>query len=196
MSSSNSIFRSPAALLRFFGVNAVGLALDLWTKAYAFTHLCDGVERFPDGVVQVIDPREHRFLPGWLHFTATTNQGAVFGLGQGKRWLFIAVSVAAIVFLTSLFARSRRQPWYQIILAMLLAGVLGNMFDRVTLGYVRDMIHALPRWPRLFPYIFNVADCLLCVGVGVMIIHSLFVQPRRISPPADALDSAQPRTHD
>jgi lipoprotein signal peptidase len=36
------------------------------------------------------------------------------------------------------------------------------------------MIHALPRWPGLFPYIFNVADSLLCVGVGLMIIHSLF----------------------
>src|SRR2546421_495129 len=60
-----------------------------------------------------------------------------------------------------------------VILGMLLAGVLGNMYDRVVFGYVRDMIHALPRWPKLFPWIFNVADVMLCTGVGLMVLYSL-----------------------
>jgi lipoprotein signal peptidase len=70
---------------------------------------------------------------------------------------------------------------------MLLAGVLGNMYDRVLHGYVRDMIHALPgwRWPQglrdaigflpreVFPWVFNVADTLLCVGVALSILYSV-----------------------
>lgn len=152
-------------MLRFIGVCALGLALDLWTKSLAAVHLR-------------ATGRSIHFIPGWLHFEWTTNHGAVFGLGQGQRWLFIAVSVGAIAFLGYLFAVSGRQRIYQIILGMLLAGVLGNMYDRIALGYVRDMIHALPRWPKLFPWIFNVADSLLCVGVFLMIVYSYLHRPQ------------------
>jgi len=91
--------------------------------------------------------------------------------------LFIGVSIAAIVFLIFLFTASDRRRIYQVLLGMLMAGVLGNLYDRVTLGYVRDMIHALPRWPGFFPWIFNVADSLLCVGVGMIVLINL-IRPR------------------
>jgi len=113
---------------------------------------------------------------------------------EGRKWLFLGVSVLAIGFLSYLFATSKRQRFYQFVLGMLLAGVLGNMYDRIVFGYVRDMIHALPgwQWPGqwqvpvmkypgdgrdVFPFIFNVADILLCVGVGLMIVYSLFTSP-------------------
>jgi signal peptidase II len=172
-------FRSPAALLRFAGVTAAGLAVDLWTKSEAVRHL-----KLTEDKIQ--------FIPGWLHFEYTQNHGAVFGIGQGQRMLFLAVSVGAIAFLTWLFAASGRQRWYQVILGMLLAGVLGNMYDRIEYGYVRDMIHALPRWPRLFPWIFNVADCLLCVGVFLMIAYSLFAAPREVPAAATAPAPSEP----
>ena len=88
-------------------------------------------------------------IPGWLHFHCTANEGAVFGIGQGNRWLFVIVSVLAIAFLTYLFATSGRQRFYQVVLGMLLAGVLGNMYDRIFHGFVRDMIWIFPqkRWP-------------------------------------------------
>src|SRR5262249_49426750 len=139
--------RSPLAWLLFLGTTVLGLTLDLWTKVLAAQYLKG--------------PRVIQFIPGWLHFTFTENQGAVFGIGQGKRVLFSAVSVAAVIFLTYLFSQSGRQRIYQVILGMLLAGVLGNMWDRIWFGHVRDMIHALPRWPSFFPWIFNVADSLL-----------------------------------
>jgi len=60
----------------------------------------------------------------------------------------------------------------------LLAGVLGNLYDRLMLGYVRDMIHALPMWKNFFPYVFNVADTFLCTGVGLMIVYSLVTEQR------------------
>ena len=172
-------FLSPAALARFLFTAGAGMGLDQWTKVLAFTRLCRGVERGFDGRLHPVDPRRIEFIPGWLHFDVTANQGAVFGIGQGQRTLFVVVSAAAIIFITYLFATSGKQRIYQIILGMLLAGVLGNLYDRLTYGYVRDMIHALPRWPSAFPWIFNVADSLLCVGVFLMIVYSFLYKPRK-----------------
>jgi signal peptidase II len=165
---------SPAALARFFLTAAVGLTADLWTKSLAVSQLSGG------RVVELIH--------GWLQFEYVENPGAVFGIAPGKRMIFLAVSVAAVVFLTYLFAASHRRSFYQIILGLLLAGVLGNMYDRIEIGKVRDMIHMLPDWywpaairhvlrflpDQLFPYIFNVADTCLCTGVGLMLIYSFF----------------------
>jgi signal peptidase II len=168
-----SAARSPAALCRFFLTAGVGVALDLWTKHLAFQKLAIEVVTLPDGRVRAYAEDSYKFIPGWIEFQVTANRGAVFGLGQGQRYLFIAASVGAAAFLIYLFVRSGKRWGYQFILGMLLAGVLGNLYDRVRFGYVRDMIHALPQWPRVFPWIFNVADSLLCVGVGIMILHSL-----------------------
>jgi signal peptidase II len=184
-------FRSPAAIARFLVTTVAGLALDLWTKKLAFTQLAEGPP------FQTLDDhgRQHWFvflrrdllpsrgcviIPHWLNFQVTVNEGAVFGLGQGQRWLFLVISIAAIAFLTYLFTTSGRQRFYQFVLGLLLAGVLGNMYDRFRFGYVRDMIYALPgwHWPgtgrEVFPWIFNVADVLLCCGVGLIFIYSLF----------------------
>ncbi|HZL35277.1 MAG TPA: signal peptidase II [Tepidisphaeraceae bacterium] len=180
--------RSPIALILFLATTVGGLAVDQWAKSAAFSRLCDGVVITDDGHAQVLNPSTERFIPGWLHFTAVANQGAVFGIGQGHRLLFIAVSIAAIIFIGYLFSISGRQRFYQVVLGMLMAGVLGNLYDRVTRGYVRDMVHALPHkfifgYPA-FPWIFNVADSLLCAGVALMLLHSFFTPTH--APGADA----------
>jgi signal peptidase II len=192
--------KSSAALFRFVMAVALGLGLDLWTKHLAFEKLAAG------DPYQMIDPQtgrlrwvvESRFdlhatrgyvvVPGFLNFNVTVNEGAVFGLGQGRRWVFVAISIAAILFLGYLFLTSGKQWFPQIIFGMLLAGVLGNMYDRIELGYVRDMIYALPKW-GVFPYIFNVADSLLCVGVALIFIYSV-IRPRHVHTPRDAPPSA------
>jgi signal peptidase II len=158
-SSRFSSLRSPPSYLRFYLAAFIGLALDLWTKSLAFSRLTDAADSY-------------RFMPGWIEFERVINHGAVFGLGQGDRLVFVIVSIGAIIFLNYLFATSGKRWLYQILLGMLLAGVMGNLYDRLFLGYVRDMIHALPRWPKFFPWVFNVADSFLCVGVGLMIIYS------------------------
>ena len=145
---------------RFYFVAAVGLGLDLWTKSLAFSNLS-------------LYGGPYRFIPGWVEFEAVVNHGAVFGLGQGDRAVFVVVSIGAILFLNYLFATSGKRWGYQILLGMLMAGVMGNLYDRIAFGYVRDMIHALPRWPKFFPWVFNVADSFLCVGVGLMVIYSM-----------------------
>ena len=179
-------FRSPIALSLFLGVAAVGAALDLWTKALAVEHLRNAAARV--------------FVPGWIHLTYTENHGAVFGIAQGARVIFLVVSVGAICFLALLFMTSGRARGYQLILGLLMAGVIGNMYDRVYYGYVRDMIHALPGWhwpqwvvnylpsawqpPRgqpmeVFPWIFNLADTYLCVGVVAMLLYSFVAECHR-----------------
>src|SRR6186997_2177769 len=135
--------RSPSSLARFFMTAAVGIGIDLWTKVVAFRDLYISHWPRPDGRLE-FKSVTYEFLPGWLHFHLTANYGAVFGIGQGQRVVFLAFSVGAILFLTYLFRASGRQWFYQLILGMLLAGVLGNMYDRMKFGYVRDMIYALP----------------------------------------------------
>ena len=180
--------RSPAALARFAVTAAVGLGADLYTKSLAADRLANG-----EVVVAV---------PGWLQFEFVKNAGAVFGIAQGHWWVFLVVSVLAVGFLTYLFALSGGRRAYQVILGLLLAGVVGNLYDRVRFGYVRDMIHGLPgwRWPdavprvvrflpaEVFPYIFNVADTLLCCGVGVLLVSSFFgpAEPARPAAVASA----------
>jgi lipoprotein signal peptidase len=178
-------FRSPGALARFLLAVLIGLSLDLWTKQQAFERLAAG----PPYQIRDVETGKLRWIvetrpdlrttdglvviPRFLNLRVTVNEGAVFGVGQGRRWIFVAISIAAIGFLGWLFASSGRQRFYQVILGMLLAGVLGNMYDRIHFGYVRDMIYALPKWGA-FPWIFNVADSLLCVGVALVFIHSIF----------------------
>ena len=168
-------FRSPSAWVRFALTAAVGLAADLYTKSLAAARLGDGQ---PPVVV----------VPGWLQFEFVKNPGAVFGIAPGRQWVFLIVSVLAVAFLGYLFAQSGRRRFYQVVLGLLLAGVLGNLYDRVAFGYVRDMIHGIPGWrwpagvhralhlhsPEVFPYIFNVADTLLCCGVGILLVGSFF----------------------
>jgi lipoprotein signal peptidase len=177
--------KSPVALLCFFGAAGIGLATDLITKQLAVAHL--------KGQAAV------KFIPYLLQFEYTENRGAVFGLGQGRQAMFLIVSIVAIGYLVWLFATSGKSRLLQIILGMLTAGVIGNMYDRMRFGYVRDMIHGLPgvHWPgwvverlprswqpmtgqslEVFPWIFNVADSLLCVGVGAMIVY-LYLSERQ-----------------
>jgi len=155
------VLRSPLAIACFALTAMGGVALDLWTKYLSVTKL---------------DPFSgpYRFIPGCLEFEVVRNQGAVFGVGQGQRTLFVIVSACAILFLLFLFMTGGKKWFYQVLLGMLMAGVIGNMYDRVELGYVRDMIHVFPRWHHFFPYVFNVADSFLCVGVSLMVLYSFF----------------------
>jgi signal peptidase II len=196
-------FRYAPAVARFALVAALGLTVDLWTKWLAFHTLLQSIVRYPD-TTYVVTSRTYDFIPGWLRFEVTVNQGAVFGIGQGQRFLFLVVSAAAVAFLGYLFLSSKPKQWfYQIVLGMLLAGVLGNVYDRALYGYVRDMIHALPgwqnplrsyfpQWQYIFPWIFNIADSLLCVGVTLMLIYTLVSPNREPAAPADKPVDPQP----
>ena len=177
---------SPVAWAWFILPLILGLGIDLGTKYWAFQTLVVDVFTDTSGRMQMASS-EHAFIKSVLHFRAHVNYGAVFGVGQGNRILFLLVSFVAIALLIYLFLRSGNQRFYQLLVGMLLAGVLGNMYDRMVYGYVRDMLYAFPgitwgdwfgflpdTWKsyEVFPWIFNIADSLLCVGVFGMFIYS------------------------
>lgn len=111
-------------------------------------------------------------VPGLLNFQLTLNTGAVFGTGQGGRPIFIAVSLVATVVILFLLYRSPRRAWgYQVGMALILGGALGNLYDRVRFSAVRDMLHMLPS-TGLWPWIFNPADVALVIGVGLVLLVS------------------------
>jgi signal peptidase II len=128
-------------------------------------------------------------VPGLLDMRLTINTGAVFGRAQGGRWLFISVSVIALAVIGAVFARSPSRSWVlHVGLALVLAGALGNLYDRVRFAAVRDMLHMLPQ-TDLWPWIFNIADASLMVGVGLLLVRSFIVDRRRAREAADPTES-------
>jgi signal peptidase II len=162
-------YKSVGAWLRFVVPGAVGFGLDLWTKAYMFPNgvtpaLAGGVGRFA---------RDQKVLiPNVLVMQTTCNQGAVFGILQGKVKFFMLFSLLALGMIIWVFATSRRkQRWLQLALGLIVAGALGNWYDRAALGAVRDFLRFTVWW---YPFIFNVADVLLCIGVPLLMLCWMF----------------------
>ena len=106
------------------------------------------------------------FLPGFLDFTYLRNTGAAFSSFEGMQWLFALIFLA---FTAALFYEyfKKRQPFSGFerwMIAAIYAGGLGNMIDRLRLGYVVDMLH-FQFWPS-YPT-FNVAD--VCIVSGAIL---------------------------
>jgi signal peptidase II len=151
---------SPVAWVRFVLIAGGGLAADLWTKYLAFEILGYGP-----------GSRHMVLIPDVLQLRTTLNPGAVFGVGPGLAPLFIVISLVAIGFVVYVFMNCLRQQWVmQIALGLILAGAMGNLYDRAfNHGKVRDFI-LLHYWP----WIFNLADAMLCIGVPLLIVCWLF----------------------
>ena len=106
------------------------------------------------------------------------NTGAAFSLLPGATWLFIPVTIFAIGMVAWFHFQLRgRGPWIHVVLGAILAGALGNLTDRVRLGYVVDFVSlgiGDLRWPA-----FNVADPAVVGGILVLVGYLTFVDPRR-----------------
>lgn len=116
-------------------------------------------------------------IKGFLHLTYTTNDGAAFGMMDGQRWVFIVVSILAIVaFIAYLYLGHADNMLYAISLSMVISGGIGNMIDRLGFGFyvnpntglgeVVDFIDFCGIWDA----IFNGADSFVCVGAGLLIL--------------------------
>lgn len=114
-------------------------------------------------------------FPLWrevLHFTYAENTGMAFGMLKEHRWVFMVFSTLAIIGLAIYLFRYRPEGrWMQISMAFIIGGGIGNMIDRIFLGYVVDFID----FTLIDFAIFNVADSFVCVGAGIMIVL-LFVE--------------------
>lgn len=125
-------------------------------------------------VVQTLKPvKDIPIIDGILHFHYAENTGASFSMLQGARLLFIIVSaVAAIYIVYYVLSRKRKLHTLEIIsLALILGGSVGNLIDRVRLGYVIDFIYV-----KIINFaIFNVADSCVVVGAILLSIYILFI---------------------
>ena len=96
------------------------------------------------------------------------NRGAVFGFAQGHVSVFLAFSVVALGVILWVFATSGAKNYVvHVALGLITAGAIGNLYDRAVFHGVRDMLRFYVSW---YPYIFNVADVLLCVGVPLLML--------------------------
>ena len=112
-------------------------------------------------------------LPPLVYFTHVQNTGAAFGLFKHQRYIFISVSLVVMVWLfrqfLARFPRSMALVWSY---ALVLGGTVGNMIDRLRFGYVVDFIDV-----RVWPFVFNVGDSAITIGVTLLLWYSLIVTP-------------------
>ena len=140
-------------LMALFAAGAV--VLDQWTKALTVASI----------------PLHSRvpFWDGLFHFTYLQNTGAAFSSFQGQQWLFALIfAVFTLLLVVELQKNSMGfRPLERWCIVAIWAGGLGNMIDRVRLGYVVDMIEVeFIRFP-----VFNVADCFITCGCVLLIAH-------------------------
>ena len=108
-------------------------------------------------------------LDGLFHFTYVQNTGAAFSSFEGMRWAFVLIFLVLTVAIAIEIKRQsmgfKKLEWWCI--AAIYGGGLGNMIDRLRLGYVVDMIEVeFIRFP-----VFNVADCFITCGCILLIAH-------------------------
>ena len=144
---------------KYFSISAIIVALDLFTK-----HLIQ--QAFQLGDFKTITP--------YFDLVRAHNTGAAFSFladaGGWQKWFFTIVSVIAIVVLAYLIKKHVSNKLFCIGAALVLGGAIGNVYDRLTLGYVVDFLsfHVDRHyWPA-----FNVADSAIVVGVGLLLLDS------------------------
>lgn len=174
--------------------SAIALVIDLATKHLAFRFVAETPVNIvreevlaagPGRLQSLIPPHESvTIIPWLLDLQLVLNAGAVFGAGQGRRWFFIVFTFFALSFAFWMFARwtDRRDRLSHIAIGLLIAGGLGNLYDRMMFACVRDFLHPLPSavlpfgwsWPSgdrlVWPYVSNIADAFLILGIGVLVI--------------------------
>jgi signal peptidase II len=144
---------------KWMSVSAVVFGLDLYTK-----HL----------IQNAFEYAEHLKINSFFDLVRYHNEGAAFSFlsnaGGWQKWFFSGISMIAILVITYLIKKHQSQKLFCLGLALLLGGAIGNLYDRLTLGYVVDFLSFHVNdwfWPA-----FNVADSAICVGVALLLIDS------------------------
>ncbi|SER57769.1 signal peptidase II [Psychrobacillus sp. OK032] len=142
---------------KFYGLAAIVIALDQWTKWLIVNNMELG-ERIP-----ILDP--------YFALLSHRNRGAAWGMLQGQMGLFTIVTVVVIIGIIYYFHKEAKgKPLFQVGLMMLLGGAIGNFIDRLWRSEVVDFVDVLiPIINYDFP-IFNIADAALSIGVVMVII--------------------------
>ena len=108
-------------------------------------------------------------IPGLFNFKLVHNYGAAWGMLAGKQIFLIVLSIVFLAIFLIYYIKEKNKTWFlSVTFGFLIAGCLGNLFDRVVFGYVRDFIQ-FDFW-KTFP-VFNFADVALVFGVIMFLIY-------------------------
>ncbi|HZR78370.1 MAG TPA: signal peptidase II [Chthoniobacterales bacterium] len=158
-------------------------------------YLLDRVTKY--WVLHTIDPEQPQVvIPNFFHLVNITNTGAAFGSFKDNNALFIGISCVALLFALILLLGSHRDAenpprslwfspnfWRDLSLALLLAGVLGNLTDRLLYGHVIDFLLFDLHIPFAHPWpAFNVADSCICIAVLFFIFNSFRPEKKTVEP--------------
>lgn len=148
--------------LRWFAIAATVLLLDQLTKLWIMTDFALG---------------DSRYISSFFNLVRAHNEGAAFSFlsdaGGWQRWFFTFLStVISLIIIVWLVRLPRQKIIEAMALSLILGGALGNLYDRVTLGYVVDFLDF--HWAGWHFAAFNVADMGISVGAGLIIIDTLF----------------------
>lgn len=138
--------------LIFLGVAGIGLFLDQLTKFFA-KNLASSIE-----------------ITSFFSLAYRINTGAIWGIMQGYNQLFGLISILAVTGIIYFFNKEKLTLWPQAFLALILAGAMGNLVDRVMFGHVIDFIE-FSFWPT-----FNLADSFITVGILSMILYLIWTK--------------------
>ena len=135
------------------------VTLDQWVKAYIVTHFAVGESK--------------PFLPQLLRLHYVRNFGAAWSSFSGERWLLIGVTGVGMLAMVWRPARTVRVPCGVRARSGVFGGGVGNLIDRVRLGYVVDMLDcAFIEFP-----VFNVADCFVVCGTIAALVYYIWIYP-------------------
>ena len=139
-----------------------GIFLDLMTKWIVFVKLND-TGRFV-------------IIKGFLGLVCSRNEGVVWGLAQGRNNILIFFCIAAIGAILWFYKTFDKSGLFSdIAFGMILSGAIGNLWDRIFHHHVRDFIDVHLGFGYHWPT-FNIADSLICVGVGMILYETLFTK--------------------
>ncbi len=146
-------------LFKWLSISAIVVALDLYTKYL---------------IQNAFEYAQHLTVTSFFDLVRYHNEGAAFSFladaGGWQKWFFSGISVIAILVITYLLKKHQTQKLFCLGLALVLGGAIGNLYDRLTLGYVVDFLHfhyQAYAWPA-----FNVADSAICIGVALLLMDS------------------------
>ena len=141
----------------FLGLAGTVVVLDQLAKAWLVSNLVPG---------QTVD-----VLGDYVRFVFSQNSGALFGLFRDSALLFGLVSLGVIGLIVGYHSRSERSLYLSVALGFLLGGAVGNVLDRLRLGYVVDFVDigiGTLRW-----YIFNVADAAISAAIVMLVVVAI-----------------------
>ena len=139
------------------------LALDLVSKYLAQTYLANAAAL--------------SIIPNFFELTYVINTGAAWSILEGQRTFFIVISSAVSIGLIYYLIKEK-EPLMSLAVSLILAGTVGNLYDRIFFGFVRDML-SFNFFGYQFP-VFNIADSALVIGV-ILIIVDMVIKERRVS---------------